>query len=58
MVRADRRDAAVADRHVAVDDVEAVVHREDEAAADEEGHDSRGLQSRVDLQSSTFRLQP
>ena len=36
-VRADRRDAAVPDRHVAFDDVEAIVHGEDGAAADEEG---------------------
>ena len=35
-VRPDRGDAAVADRDVALDDVEAVVHRKNDAAADEE----------------------
>ena len=32
------RDAAIADRHVAIEHVEAVVHRDDDAAANEEGH--------------------
>ena len=39
-VRSDRGDAAVPDRHVAVDDVEPVVHREDEAAANQERHET------------------
>ena len=34
-VRRDRGDAAVADRHVALDDLEAIVHRDDDAAADQ-----------------------
>ncbi len=32
------RDAAAANRHVAFDDVEPVVHRDDDAASDEQGH--------------------
>src|SRR5262249_36541881 len=35
-VRGDLGDATVADRHVAVDDVPAIVHRDDDAATNEQ----------------------
>src|SRR6476661_1033723 len=39
----DRGDTAVLNRHVAVDDVETIVHRDDQAVANEQGQGGSGL---------------
>ena len=53
-IRSNRRDAAVPDRHIAFNHIPAIVHRQDSAAADQQGHEQL---SALNSQGS-LRVQP